>query len=69
MRSWHVEIDELKLEEFHAGKEDFIRMENDGKSTWKDKDSILSIDELEIKTRLQGKINMGATSQEQDAKT
>jgi len=68
-RVWHGEIDELKLEQFHAGKEDFIRMENDGKSIWKDKHSILSIDMLGIITRLYDKTSLVATSQEQDAKT
>jgi len=67
-RVWHGEIDELKLEQFYAGKEDFIRMENDGKSIWKDKNSILSIDMLDIKTRLHEKISMGTNSPRQDAK-
>jgi len=68
-RVWHGEIDELKLEEFKSEKEDFIRMENDGKSIWKDKNSILSIDKLGIKTRLYEKTLIGSNSLKQDAKT
>lgn len=68
-RVWHGEIDELKLEEFNSKTENFIRMENDGKSTWKDKDSILSIDVLGIITRLYEKTLIGSNSLKQDAKT
>ena len=68
-RVWHGEIDELKLEEFNSKTENFIRMENDGKSIWKDKDSILSIDVLGIITRLYEKTLLGSNSLKQDAKT
>jgi len=68
-RVWHGEIDELKLEQFNSKTENFIRMENDGKSTWKDKDLILSIDMLGIITRLYEKTLIGSNSLKQDAKT
>jgi len=68
-RVWCGEIDELKLEEFSSKTENFIRMENDGKSTWKDKDSILSIGVLGIITRLYEKTLIGSNSLKQDAKT
>ena len=64
MRVWYGEIDKIKLEGFHSGKDNFILMENE---TWIDKHSILSIDELDIKTRLHEKTSLGATSQGQDA--
>ena len=63
------ETDEMKLEEFHAGEEDFIWMENDGTPSWIDKQSVMSIDELMIKTRLHDTKDMGTTSQGQDART
>ena len=59
----------MKLEEFHAGEEDFIWMENDGIPSWIDKQSIINIDELMIKIRLHDTIDMGTTSQGQDART
>ena len=68
-RVCYGEIDEMKLEEFHAGEEDFIWMENDGNPSWIDKQSIMSIDELEIKIRLHRKMDMANTSYEEDAIT
>ena len=68
-RVCYGEIDEMKLEEFHAGEEDFIWMENDGNPSWIDKQSIMSIDELEIKIRLHRKMDMANTSHEEDAIT
>ena len=69
MRVWYGEIDKLKLEDFHSGKEDFIWMENDGKLTWKDKHSIISINKLEKKTNLYEKTSIGPHSRVQDART
>ena len=69
MRVWYGEIDKIKLEEFHAGKENFILMENDWESAWKDKHSIINIDELEKKTNLYEKTSIGPHSRVQDART
>ncbi|MHA1499187.1 MAG: hypothetical protein ACTSYS_11595 [Promethearchaeota archaeon] len=46
-----------------------IGWKNDGKSTWKDKHSISSIDKLGIITRLYEKTSLETTSQRQDDKT
>ncbi len=48
------EIDETKLEEleglenFDAGEENYILIENDGKPNWKDKISIISIERMGV---------------------
>ncbi len=48
------EIDENKLEElegledFDAGKENYILIENDGQPNWKDKISIISIERMGV---------------------
>lgn len=46
----HGEIDETKLENFEAGEENFIWMENDGNITWIDKETLISIETLCVKS-------------------
>lgn len=48
-RAVYGEIDEAKLDGVHAGDESFICLLNDGKTMWVDKESILSVYELETK--------------------
>ena len=55
------EIDWNKLEELHAGEESFICIMNDGQIAWIDKESILSVYELETKLRVYEKYGMGAS--------
>lgn len=49
-RVWYGEIKEVKIENFDDGDENFICMENEGKIKWLDKDSLISIEILEIET-------------------
>lgn len=49
-RVWYGEIEEVKIENFDDGDENFICMENEGKIKWLDKDSLISIETLEIET-------------------
>ena len=51
-RVFYGEIDENKLDELHAGQESFICLLNDGEIAWIDKEAILSVDELEAKSRV-----------------
>lgn len=50
------EIEENKLEKlkqlmnFGVGEDNFVWMENDGKDIWKDKESIISIETLGVKS-------------------
>ena len=57
-RTFYREIDENKLEEFHAGEESFICLLNDGEIAWIDKEAILSVYELETKSCLYEKYEM-----------
>ena len=46
------EIEKKKIENFVVGEEDFICMENDGRITWLDKESVISVEMLHIKNIL-----------------
>ena len=46
------EIDETKLANFQAGEENFIWMENDGSIAWIDKESLISFEELCVKSTI-----------------
>ena len=65
-RVCYGEIEKMKLEEFHSENENFIWILNNLEITWVDKHSILSIDELAIKTKLHEKSDIGSNSQGQD---
>ena len=45
------ETDETKIENFEAGEENFICMENDGSITWLNKESLVSIKSLSPDTK------------------
>ena len=66
-RVCYGEIEKMKLEEFHSEDENFIWMKNNLEITWIDKHSIVSIDELAIKTNLHENTGNGSNSQGQDA--
>ena len=51
-RTFYGEIDEDKLEVFHAGEESFMCLMNDGKMAWIDKEAIVSVYEPETKLRI-----------------
>ena len=57
-RTFYGQIDEDKVEVFHAGEESFMCLMNDGEITWIDKEAILSIYELETKLRVYEKDRM-----------
>ena len=46
------EIDERKVENFQTGEDDFICVENDGSITWLDKESLISIEKLQVKSAM-----------------
>ena len=48
-RVWYGEIEKAKIENFNDGAENFICMENEGKIKWLEKDSLVSIETLQIK--------------------
>ncbi len=48
-RVWYGEIEKAKIEKFNDGEENFICMENEGKIKWLEKDSLVSIETLQIK--------------------
>ena len=45
-----TEIEKAKIEKFNDGEENFICMENEGKIKWLEKDSLVSIETLQVKT-------------------
>jgi hypothetical protein len=49
-RVCYGEIDETKLANFQTGEENFIWMENDENINWVDKESLISIETLSLKT-------------------
>ena len=49
-RVWYGEIEKVKIENFNDGEENFIYMENEGKIKWLEKNSLVSIEILQIKT-------------------
>ena len=49
-RVWYGEMEKTKIENFNGGEENFICMENEGNIKWLEKDSLVSIETLEIKT-------------------
>ena len=51
-RVCYGEIEKNKIENFIVGEEGFICMENDGKITWLDKESVISVETLHIKNVL-----------------
>ena len=51
-RVCYGEIEETKLANFQTGEENFICMENDGRITWVDKESLISIETLNVKSAL-----------------
>ena len=46
------ELDEIKLEKFIVGEENFMWLRNNAEITWIDKNSILRIDVLEVNETL-----------------
>ncbi len=46
------EIEEKKIENFNSGDDGFICVENDGIITWLDKESLISVETLLVKTTL-----------------
>ena len=52
------EIDKEKIKNITTGGEDFIYMENDGIITWLDKESLISVESLDIKTVILLKLRM-----------
>jgi len=47
-RMCYGEIDGVKLQNFDAEEENYILMENNGKMSWVDKDSVISIRKLVV---------------------
>ena len=61
-RASYGEIDRNKFDELHLGRESLICLTNDGVLAWIDKESILSVYELETKLRVYEKHVMGAST-------
>ena len=66
---FYGEIDSIKVAQINNENERFICIEKDGKSLPIDKNSIVSIEELSMDTKLYERSPTSSISQEQDAQT